>query len=298
MRVFVTGATGFVGSAVVEELLANGHEALGLARSDRSAELLTKLGADVHRGDLEAPETLRGGASAADAVIHTAFVHDFSRFQKSCAIDRTAIEALGAAIEDTDKPMIITAGVAFLETADQVATENDKAPGPTDEYPRASEIAANALAARGIRASVMRLPPSVHGADDHGFVSMLIGIAREKGVSAYIEDGRNHWSAVHRHDAACAFRLAIELGSKGEAFHAVAEEGVSFRKIAQAIATGLGVPCTSILARDAAEHFTWFTPFAAMDQPASSAQTRKRLGWAPTGPALLKDIAQAGYFSQ
>ena len=298
MRVFVTGATGFVGSAVVEELLANGHEVLGLARSDRSAELLTKLGADVHRGDLEAPETLRGGAFAADAVIHTAFLHDFSRFQDSCAIDRTAIETLGAAIDDTDKPMIVTAGVAFLETADQVATENDKAPEPTHQYPRASEVAANALAARGIRASVMRLPPSVHGVGDHGFVPMLIGIAREKGLSAYIEDGRNHWSAVHRHDAACAFRLAIELGSMGETFHAVAEEGVPFQRIAQAIATGLDVPCTSIPVSDAAEHFTWFTPFAAMDQLASSAQTRERLGWTPTGPELLTDIAEAGYFNQ
>ncbi len=296
MRVFVTGATGFVGSAVVEEFLASGHEVLGLARSDKGAELLTKLGADVHRGDLETPETLRSGACAADAVIHTAFLHDFSRFQQSCVIDRAAIKTLGAAIDGTDKPMIVTAGVAFLETADQIATENDKAPEPTDQYPRASEVAASALAARGIRASVMRLPPSVHGAGDHGFVAMLIDITREKGLSAYIEDGRNHWPAVHRRDAACAFRLAIELGPRGETFHAVAEEGVPFQKIAQAIATGLDVPCTTIPAEDAAGHFTWFTPFAAMDQPASSAQTRERLGWTPTGPELLKDIAEAGYF--
>ena len=298
MKVFVTGATGFVGSAVVEELLANGHEVLGLARSDRSAELLTKLGADVHRGELEAPETLRSGAFAADAVIHTAFLHDFSRFQESCAMDRIAIETLGAAIDNTGKPIIVTAGVAFLEIADQVATENDKAPGLTDQYPRASEIAAKTLSARGIRASVMRLPPSVHGAGDHGFVPILIGMAREKGRSAYIEDGRNLWSAVHRHDAARAFRLAIDLGAMGETFHAVAEEGVPFQKIAQAIATGLDVPCTSIPARDAAEQFTWFTPFAAMDHPASSAQTRERLGWTPTGPELLTDIAEAGYFNQ
>ncbi|MEM7024421.1 MAG: SDR family oxidoreductase, partial [Pseudomonadota bacterium] len=233
-------------------------------------------------------------ALASDAVIHTAFVHDFSRFQESCAIDRIAIEALGAAIEDTDKPMIVTAGVAFLEKANQVATENDNAPKPTDDYPRTSEIAARALAARGIRASVMRLPPSVHGSGDHGFVPMLIGIAQEKGLSAYIDEGGNHWSAVHRRDAACAFRLAIELGSMGETFHAVGQQGVPFRKIAQAIATGLDVPCRSIPTTDAAKHFTWPTPFAAMDEPASSAQTRERLGWTPTGPELLKDIA--GHF--
>lgn len=296
MRIFVTGAAGFVGSAIVEELLVHGHEVLGLARSDRSAELLATLGAEVHRGDLEAPETLRSGALAADAVIHTAFLHDFLRFRESCAIDRTAIDTLGAAIDNTDKPLIVTAGVAFLETADQVATENDKAPGPTDHYPRASETAANALAARGIRASVIRLPPSVHGAGDHGFVPMLIDIAREKALSAYIEDGRNLWPAVHRRDAARAFRLAIELGATGETYHAVAEEGVSFRKIAQAIAAGLGVPFESVPAEKVEEHFTWFAPFAALDQPASSVWTRERLDWTPMGPELLEDIAEAGYF--
>ncbi len=297
MRVFVTGATGFVGSAVVEELLNHGHEVLGLVRSDRSAELLATLGAEVHRGDLQAPETLRSGSLAADAVIHTAFLHDFLRFQESCAIDRAAIETLGAAIDDTDKPLIVTAGVAFLETAEQVATENDKAPGPTDQYPRASETAANALAARGIRASVMRLPPSVHGTGDRGFVPMLIDIAREKGLSAYVGEGRNLWSAVHRRDAARAFRLAIEFGATGETYHAVAEEGVPFRKIAQAIATGLGAPCESVPEEKAEEHFTWFAPFAALDQPASSVRTRERLGWTPTGPELLEDIAEAGYFN-
>lgn len=296
MRVFVTGATGFVGSAIVDELLANDHEVIGLARSDQSAAHLAAIGGAVHRGDLNDIESLRAGALAADAVIHTAFLHDFAQFAASCELDRNAIEALGSALEGTEKPLLVSAGIAFLPTAERVATEDDAAPRPVEAYPRASETAAAALADRGIKASVMRLPPSVHGAGDHGFVPILISIARDTGVSAYVDDGSNHWSAVHRNDAARAYRLAIERGGRGETFHAVGEEGVAFREIAETIAEGIDVDCQA-LDRDAAnDHFTWFGRFACLDQPASSAKTRQRLGWAPTGPGLLRDMQSEGYF--
>ncbi|MDX3930019.1 MAG: SDR family oxidoreductase [Shinella sp.] len=297
MKVFVTGATGFVGAAVVRELLAHGHQVLGLARSDRSADGLGKVGAEVLRGDLEIPETLRQGAKISDAVIHTGFVHDFSRFAEACAIDRTAIETLGAAIENTKKPLIVTAGVAFLDAAGPVAVEADPAFPPSDTYPRASDAAARALSDRGIPTSVMRLPPSVHGKGDHGFVPMLIDIARRNGRSGYIGDGNNAWPAVNVHDAALAFRLAVERGPSAETYHAAAEKGVPFRKIAEAIANGLGVPCVSLSAEEAREHFGWFFGFASIDQPVSSDWTRARLGWNPTRPDLLTDIVQAGYFT-
>ena len=296
MRVFVTGATGFVGSAVVSELLAHGHQVLGLARSDQSAAKLADAGADVLRGDLETAEALRQGAEASDAVIHAGFIHDFSRFAEACAIDRAAIETLGAAIENTKKPMIVTAGVAFLDAAGPVTVEADSAFPPSDDYPRASEAAARTLSARGVQASVMRLPPSVHGKGDHGFVPMLIDIARQKGRSAYIGEGQNAWPAVHVHDAAQAFRLAVERTRGAETYHAVTEQGVPFRKIAEAIADGLGVPCASLSLDEAREHFDWFFGFASIDQPTSSDLTRARLGWSPTGPALLGDMRDAGYF--
>ena len=297
MKVFVTGATGFVGSAVVGELRAHGHEVVGLARSDRSAAALETAGASVLRGDLEAPETLRHGAQASDAIIHAGFVHDFSRFPAACAIDRVAIETMGAVVAGTRKPFIVTAGLAFLNARDAVAVEADQAFPPTEAYPRASEAAAFALSDRGIPTTVMRLPPSVHGPGDHGFVPMLIDIARRTGRSAYIGEGSNAWAAVPVQDAARAFRLAVERGPSRDTYHAVAEQGVPFRQIAEAIAAGLGVPCVSLPVEDAREHFGWFFDFASIDQPASSERTRTDLGWSPTGPDLLSDIRQASYYA-
>lgn len=297
MNVFVTGATGFVGAAVVRELRAQGHAVLGLARSDRGAEALGRMGAAVLRGDLERPETLRQGAEMADAVIHTGFLHDFTRFAEACAMDRAAIEALGAGIGTSGKPFIVTAGLGFLDTAGPVAFETDPAFPPTAQYPRASEAAATALSGQGIPTAVLRLPPSVHGRGDHGFVPMLIDIARRSGRSAYIGAGANAWPAVHVGDAARAFRLAIERGPESHIHHAIAEQGVPFRDIAAAIARGLGLPCVSLSPEEARAHFGWFFGFASLDQPASSDWTRTRLGWNPAGPDLLEDIATAGYFS-
>jgi len=298
MKVFVTGATGFVGTAVVAELKAHGHQVLGLARSDESAEKLARAGASVLRGDLEAPATLAIGAETSDAIIHAGFVHDFSRFAECCGIDRAAIETLGAAIEGTEKPLIVTAGVAFLNTSGAVAVEADPAFPPNDAYPRASEAAAGALSDRGIPTKIMRLPPSVHGPGDHGFVPMLIDIARRQGRSAYIGDGGNAWPAVTVQDAAGAFRLAIEIGQGSDTYHAVADEGVPFRQIAEAIAAGLGLPCASLSVEEARAHFGWFFHFASIDQPTSSERTRGDLGWSPTGPDLLTDIRDAGYFGE
>ncbi|MCJ8142188.1 SDR family oxidoreductase [Ancylobacter sp. A5.8] len=297
MRVFVTGATGFIGSAVTAELLAQGHQVLGLARSDRGAAALGRAGADVLRGDLAAPDTLREGAQSCDAVIHTGFVHDFARFAEACAIDGAAIEALGAAIEGTRKPLVVTAGLAGLGAGGRPAVESDVAPPPSAAYPRASDSTARRLSARGIPAAIMRLPPSVHGEGDHGFVPMLIAMARRNARSAYPGEGDNAWPAVHVSDAARAFRLAVEQGPCAATFHAAAEPGIPFREIARAIAAGLGLPCVSLTGDDARAHFGWFLDFASMHQPVSSAWTQDRLGWAPTGAELLNDLRGAGYFA-
>ncbi|WP_371346017.1 SDR family oxidoreductase [Ancylobacter sp. IITR112] len=297
MHVFVTGATGFIGAAVTAELLANGHSVLGLARSDRAEEQLRRAGAQVLRGDLEAVETLRAGAQASDAIIHTGFVHDFARFAQCCAIDRAAIEALGAAIAGTGKPFIVTAGLAGLGTSGREVTEADVAPPPSELYPRASDAAARGLSARGIPTMIMRLPPSVHGAGDHGFVPILIAMARAQGRSAYIGAGDNAWPAVHVSDAARAYRLAIEQEPSGETFHAAGERGIAFREIAQAIADGLGLPCVSLDGETARAHFGWFSEFARIDQPTATDRTRDLLGWLPTGPTLLADMRDAGYFA-
>lgn len=293
MKVFVTGATGFVGSAVVSELLGAGHRVLGLARSDASAEALIQAGADVQRGSLEDLQSLKEGASEADAVIHTAFDHDFTRFIENSQADRQAIETLGEALEGTDRPLLVTAGVALLAPG-RVAIEADMPP-PDPNYPRQSEAAAAALVERGVRASVVRLPPSVHGVGDHGFVPTLAAIARDKGVSAYIDAGENRWTAVHRLDAARVYRLALEHGATERAYHAVAEESVWFRAIAEAVGRQLGLPVRSVSGDEAAEHFGWFAVFAGMDTPASSERTRALLGWSPSEADLLTDLDRPGY---
>lgn len=295
MRIFVTGATGFVGSAVVEDLIATGHEVVGLARSDKGAERLAALGADARRGSIEDLDGLREGAGEADAVIHTAFNHDFSRFAASCEEDRRAVETLGEALAGSDRPLLVTAGLAGLAPG-RTATEADAAPPPTPGYPRASEQATLALAARGVRASCVRLAPSVHGAGDHGFVPMLIALARAAGVSAYVGDGANRWPAVHRRDAARVFRLALERGAEGGPFHAAGEEGVRFRAIAEAIGRGLGLPVESRSPGEAQDHFGWLAAFVGMDASASAERTRARLGWDPTGPGLIEDMERSEYF--
>src|SRR5208283_38561 len=293
MRVFVTGATGFIGSAIVPELINAGHQVLGFARSDAGAASLVAAGAQVHRGDLEDLDSLRSGAAAADGVIHLGFVHDFSRFKEICEIDRRAIEALGAAIIGSERPLIITSGTGIAFTPGRLTTEDD---APNSPIPRiASEEAAASVAAQGVRVMVMRLP-QVHDPVKQGLITYLIAVAREKNVSAYVGDGLNRWAAVHRLDAAHLYRLALEKGSAGARYNAVAEEGVPLREIAEAIGRGLKVPVIAKSPEEAAEHFGWLGMFVGADAPASSALTQERLGWRPTGVGLISELDHARDF--
>jgi nucleoside-diphosphate-sugar epimerase len=293
MRIFVTGATGFIGSAIVQDLLQAGHQVAGLARSDSAAQALGMAGASVHRGSLEDIDSLRAGAAQSDGIIHTGFGHDFSRFKENCEIDRHAIEALGSALVGSDRPLIVTSGIGLLPQG-HLATE-ESAPGR--DNPRvASEDAARRVGERGVRVSVVRLPPSVHGDGDHGFVPILIRFARDTHVSAYIDNGDNRWPAVHRLDAARLFRLAVEKAAAGAYYHGAAEEGIAFRQIAETLGRRLSVPVVSKTTEQAAAHFGWFAHFAALDVPASSARTRELLGWTPTQAGLLEDLERPSYF--
>ena len=319
MRVFVTGATGFIGSAIVQELLGAGHQVLGLARSDASAGSLTTAGAQVHRGTIEDLESLRSGAAACDGVIHTAFFHAFSHASLATRLrvllrglsgkgmvmsflgaavdtDKAAIETLGAALKGSDRPLVMAFGTMSLASG-RLATEQD-APDPNS--PGAgripSEVATLALAPRGVRATVIRLPPTVHGEGDHGLIPTIISSARKNGVSAYVGDGQNRWPAVHRLDAAKLFRLALEKGAAGARYHAVAEEGVPFREIAELIGRRLNLPVVAQSPKQAASHFSWLSSFVSADNPASSKLTQEQLGWRPTQPGLMTDLDRPSYF--
>jgi len=293
MRVFVTGATGFIGTPVVKELIAAGHKVLGMARSDEGAKSLAAIGADVHRSSLEDLESLRRGAAAADAVIHLAFIHDFSNFVENSEIDRQAIEAIGSELAGFDRPFIATSGLAGLAAPGQLATE-DSVISPNFPFPRVSEQTALALIPKGVRVSVVRLP-QVHNTVKQGLVSSAIAIAREKGVSAYVGEGQNRLAAANVLDVARLYRLVLEKNENGAKYHAVAEEGVYMRDIAEVIGRGLQVPVKSILPEEAEAHFGWFSMFADHDLVGSSAITRKKLGWNPTGPGLIADLEQMDY---
>jgi nucleoside-diphosphate-sugar epimerase len=297
MRVFVTGASGFIGSAIVNELLGAGHRVLGLARSDRSADAIARAGAEVHRGDLDNVAGLRSAAAACDGVIHTAFVHDFSQMTKAGELDLRAIEAIGTALAGSDRPLIVTSGTALIAAAGIGTEDHDASPNSSGAHRVASERATLALAARGVHSAVLRLPPSVHGEGDYGFVPTLIDIARRHRASAYVDDGANAWAGVHRLDAAVLYRLILENGGAGARYHGVADEAVPTRKIAEVIGRRLGVPTISVARDDADAHFGWMARFFGADTSASSAKTRDELRWTPRHPGLLDDIDSAAYFS-
>jgi nucleoside-diphosphate-sugar epimerase len=295
MRIFVTGATGFIGSRIVPELINAGHQVLGLTRSDAGAQSLIAAGAEVHRGDLEDLDSMRSGAALSDGVIHCAFNHDFSNFAAICELDRRVIEAMGSVLAGSDRPLVITSGTGMGNAAPgQPATEdhfNPNHPNPR----RASELAGVSVAERGVNVSVMRLP-QVHDPVKQGLISYFVQVAREKGVVAYVGDGFNRWPAVHVLDAARLYRLAFEKHEAGSRYHAVAEEGVSVRDMAEVIGRGLKMPVVSLSPEEAPAHFGWLAQFMGFDMPASSAQTQERLGWHPTGPGLIADLEQMKYF--
>ena len=291
MKVFVTGATGFVGTALVRELLDAGHQVLGLARSDASAAALIKAGAAVHRGDLGDLDSLRSGAAASDGVIHAGFIHDFSRFKEVCEVDRLAIETLCSTLAGSNRPFIVTSGTGLVRPG-ILATEDMDSNHDITRFPRVSETATFAFTAKGVRTSAIRLSPSVHGQGDlHGFVPILIATARQKGVVAYIGDGQNRWNAVHRLDAVHLFRLALEKGEAGAKYHAVGDEAITVKAISEAIGRHLNLPVVSISPEEAPAHFGWFAVMAGLDCPASSKLTQERLLWRPTHPTLSEDLA-------
>ena len=308
MRVFVTGASGWIGSAVVPELISAGHEVTGLARSDACAAALTAARAQVHRGSLDDLGSLRDAAAAADGVIHLAFKHDLAfsgGFQAAADADRRAVEAMGDELAGSDRPFVIASGTLGLALG-RVGTEQDghgtdpalSAHGTGPETRRATAELVLSLASRGVRSSVVRLPPTNHGDGDNGFMATIVGIARDKGVSGYIGDGSNRWPAVHRLDSAQLFRLALENAPAGSTLHAVADEGVQIRDIAGVIARHLDVPVASVAPEDAPQHFTWLAGFLAIDSPASSTLTRELLGWHPAQPGLLEDLDKGHYFDK
>jgi nucleoside-diphosphate-sugar epimerase len=291
MRVFVTGATGFIGSAIVPELIKAGHRVIGLTRSEAGAQSLIAAGAEAHHGSLEDLRSLRSGAAKSDGVIHCAFNHDFSKFQENCELDKQAIEALGSVLAGSDRPLIVTTGTAGLSAPGQLATEDLVVPSDF-RFPRVSEQ--TALSLKGISASILRLP-QVHDTVKQGLVTYLIAVAREKGVSPYVGEGRNRWAAAHVSDVARLYRLALEKHKAGAKYHAVAEEGVPMRDIAETIGRGLKVPVVSLSPEKAAAHFGWLAMFAGSDLAASSVLTRQRLGWQPTGRGLIADLEQVNY---
>jgi len=292
MKVFVTGASGFVGSAVVQELLQAGHQVLGLARSDASAQAITAAGAEVLRGDLTDLDSLKRGAAAADGVIHLGYNHDFSQYEAAAVTETNAVEAIGSVLAGSDRSLVVTSGFAGFAPG-RLATEEDM---PAVAV-RTSEQAALALVAQGVRAMVVRLAASVHDAGDHGFVPYLIGLARQKGEAAYLSEGLNRWPAVHRLDAARLFRLAVEQGQAGARYHGVGDEGIAFCDLAGVIGQHLNVPVVSKSAEKVADHFGWMARFAGLDMAASSALTQQRLGWQPTHVGLLADLEQGHYFA-
>jgi nucleoside-diphosphate-sugar epimerase len=307
MRVFVTGASGWIGSAVVPELIGAGHEVVGLARSDASAAALSAAGATVQRGSLDDLDALRSGAAASDGVIHLAFKHDLAfsgDFQGAADADRRAVETFGDALAGSDRPLVIASGTLGVAPG-RLATEDDghepdTAPAAAGDGPRIRRATAEftlSLASRGVRSSVVRLPPTNHGDGDNGFMAFVVGIARDKGVSGYIGDGTNRWPAVHRLDSARLFRLALENAPAGATLHAVADEGVPIREIAEVIGRHLNLPVVAVSPEHAAEHFTWLAHFLAMDGPASSVLTRELLGWQPTQLGLIDDLDQGHYFA-
>jgi nucleoside-diphosphate-sugar epimerase len=298
MRVFVTGATGFIGSATVRELIDAGHEVVGLARSDEAAAALFEAGAEVHPGSLEDLDSLRSGAAAADGVIHTAYIHDFSQMENAAQADLRAVETMGAVLEGSGRPLVVTSGTALIRPGAVVTEEDWPEPGAAVHPRFATSLAARALADRGVRSAIVRPGASVHGEGDHGFVPYLINVAREKGVSGYIGDGSNRWPAVHRLDTGHLYRLALENAPAGSVLHAVADQGVSSREIAEVIGRHLGVPVTSFSPEDAQEQFGWMAMFWSLDAPASSALTQERMGWTPTHIGLIADLEQGHYFRQ
>jgi nucleoside-diphosphate-sugar epimerase len=294
MRIFVTGATGFIGSAVVAELISGGHQVVGLARSDSSAQAAADAGADVQRGSLNDLDSLRQAAQTSDGVIHLAFNHDFDDFANVAELDRRAVETLGGALAGSDRPLVVAGGILWLSPG-KTLTEDQPAP---PDLPRFSEKAVLEFTDRGVRAAVVRLPPSVHGEGDHGFVPRLIEVAREKGRSAYVGDGSNRWPAVHRLDAARAFRLAVESAPAGSILQATDDDGVPARAIAETIGKHLDLPVTSVVPEQSYEHFGWIGPLFSVDAPATSVRTRERLGWRPEHAGLLDDLDAGHYFSQ